>query len=329
MINLANDYASKNPEFNDSVKSLLNQYNKKDIDEEVLADISGQLFGNQEFINNLSMEKPTVFKQVYNKIIEWANKLTGNSKESLFIKDLKNKWESAYKNVNLDSNSNIKHSKAKLENSEDVVISDEKLGKQPNNKKVRSVLEKIVGVKYINKNTENEISIENKDINKFLHDGYNQYKNTNLKKRISSNYGEIIELAKERVNIKNRINYKNSNKGKEGFDYYSVYIAFPKENNYDIYKSRLVVRKEKNGHFAYDLDNFIQKKGLVVDKTSLSILSSGELKDKSFSENNISQSNDNVKSDISNTYSMQEKDNDTQELESKQNKRKRTSKEKI
>ncbi|MEG2610586.1 MAG: hypothetical protein RSA91_08020, partial [Bacilli bacterium] len=47
----------------------------------------------------------------YNKIIEWANKLTGNSKESLFIKDLKNKWESAYRNDNtIRNNNDVKHS---------------------------------------------------------------------------------------------------------------------------------------------------------------------------------------------------------------------------
>lgn len=45
------------------------------------------------------MQKPTVFKKIYNKIVELANKITGNSKQSLFIHDLKNKWEEAYRNT--------------------------------------------------------------------------------------------------------------------------------------------------------------------------------------------------------------------------------------
>lgn len=99
MKELVLDYASKNKEFNQALESLKQTYGTADVSSEVLADISGQLFGNQEFINNLSMEKPNIFKRIYNSIISLANKITGNSKESLFIKDLKNKWESAYRNT--------------------------------------------------------------------------------------------------------------------------------------------------------------------------------------------------------------------------------------
>lgn len=98
MKNLVMDYASKNREFNNNLENLKKIYNTEDVSDEVLADISGQLFGNQEFINNLSTKKPSIFKKIYDKIISFANKITGNSKESLFIKDLKNKWEQAYRN---------------------------------------------------------------------------------------------------------------------------------------------------------------------------------------------------------------------------------------
>ena len=98
MKNLVMDYASKNREFNNNLENLKKIYNTEDVSDEVLADISGQLFGNQEFINNLSTRKPSIFKKIYDKIISFANKITGNSKESLFIKDLKNKWEQAYRN---------------------------------------------------------------------------------------------------------------------------------------------------------------------------------------------------------------------------------------
>ena len=100
MKELVLDYASKNQEFNQALESLKKTYGTEDVSSEVLSDISGQLFGNQEFINNLSMEKPNIFKKIYNSIVSLANKITGNSKESLFIKDLKNKWEEAYRTIN-------------------------------------------------------------------------------------------------------------------------------------------------------------------------------------------------------------------------------------
>ena len=109
MKELVLDYASKNPEFNQALESLKQTYGTDDVSSEVLADISGQLFGNQEFINNLSMKKPNIFRRIYNSIISLANKITGNSKESLFIKDLKNKWEQAYRSQS-NNLSDIKYS---------------------------------------------------------------------------------------------------------------------------------------------------------------------------------------------------------------------------
>ena len=96
------DYASKNSEFNQALESLKQTYGINDVSSEVVADISGQLFGNQEFINSLSMEQPSIFKKIYNKIIELANKITGNSRGALFIRDLKNKWENAYRNTTME-----------------------------------------------------------------------------------------------------------------------------------------------------------------------------------------------------------------------------------
>lgn len=110
MKKLVMNYASKNSEFNSALESLKQTYGVDDVTSEVLADISGQLFGNQEFINNLSIEQPNIFKRIYNAIISIANKLTGNSKESLFIKDLKNKWENAYRTQENNLNQETEYS---------------------------------------------------------------------------------------------------------------------------------------------------------------------------------------------------------------------------
>lgn len=325
MKQLVMDYASKNSEFNQSLEGLKQVYGTNEVSDEVLADISGQLFGNQEFINNLSLKEPNIFKRLYNKIVELANKITGNSKESLFIKDLKNKWETAYRNTtNEQAINNLKNdtksSKGKLISGEDVIVSDDINGTHPSKQIAEQNLKSMLGIKYLNSSNNTEISIENKDIKKYLNDGYNNQKNTRLKKRISGNYGEILEIAKIDTS-KSKQNYKGTNRGKQGFDYYNATLAYPIKNvsgeiiDYKYYEARLVVRKDNNNNFAYDLDNFKEKKGVVLDKTSLSIMADKSAHD-SFIEDNISQSNENVNSNTSSTkYSMQNNENNTQGLD--------------
>lgn len=326
MKNLVMNYASKNAEFNDALESLKQTYGVDDVNDEVLADISGQLLGTEEFINKLSTTKPNLFKRIYDKIISFANKITGNSRESLFIKDLKNKWEKAYRNTTNEQainnlKNNTKFSKGKLISGEDVIVSDDINGSHPSKKIAEQNLKAMLGIKYLNSSNNTEISIENKDIKKYLNDGYNNQKNMKLKKRLSGNYGEVLEIAQIDPN-KSQSNYKGTNRGKQGFDYYDVNIAYPvKDNNgniinYKYYESRLVVRKDNNNNFAYDLDGFKEKKGAVLDKTSLSI-TADKSADGSFSEDNISQPNNTVNSNVlSNTkYSMQNNKKNTQELE--------------
>ena len=266
-----------------------------------MADVSGQLFGNQEFINELSIEKPNVFKRIYNKIISLANKITGNSNEALFIKDLKNKWKEAYSNTSKNIE-NTKYSITELNNGEKTVLSDDINGSNPSDKVVKDVLKNMIGIKFKNESSSSQISIENKDINKFLHDGYNLPKTKKLKKRISGNYGEILEIAKINPE-KSAENYKGTNRGKLGFDYYDVNLTYPiKTSNgevidYTTYSARLVVRKEKNGNFAYDLDKFTKKEGVIVDKNNLSIMDDKSSDDTS--TNSISNASKNINKNIS------------------------------
>ena len=62
MIDMIQKYRNSNAEFNNAVERLLSTYKTTEINEEALGDIAGQLFGNQEYINNLSMENPSLFK---------------------------------------------------------------------------------------------------------------------------------------------------------------------------------------------------------------------------------------------------------------------------
>jgi len=105
MRNMIENYRKSNAEFNSAVENLLKNYNANEITDEALADVSAQLFGNQEFINNLSQNNPSLFKRIYNEIKYLWHQFTGYKNQNQFINDLQYKWEQAYRNnqVNIDS----------------------------------------------------------------------------------------------------------------------------------------------------------------------------------------------------------------------------------
>ena len=97
MIDMINNYRKSNAEFNSAVEELLKNYNTTEINEEALADVSAQLFGNQEFINNLAQSNPNLFQKIYNEIKYLWHQFTGYRNQDQFINDLRYKWEQAYR----------------------------------------------------------------------------------------------------------------------------------------------------------------------------------------------------------------------------------------
>lgn len=100
MLNIVENYRKSNAEFDTSVKQLLGNYNSTEITEEALADVSAQLFGNQEFINNVANTNPSFFKKIYNEIKYLWHQFRGYKNQNEFVEDLYNKWTQAYKSSN-------------------------------------------------------------------------------------------------------------------------------------------------------------------------------------------------------------------------------------
>lgn len=305
------DYASKNTEFNQALESLKQTYGTDDVSSEVVADISGQLFGNQEFINSLSMEQPSVFKKIYNKIIELANKITGNSRESLFIRDLKNKWETAYRNTTTEQAfSNL------------------------NDGTAFSIQTDITGNRYVNVDTDQDIfngkSLleQNKIARKYILDHFRENgliyndENVNVNSKTAIKYTNPKEkITRYNKNIKNRISTeldnllsvsrkvsessdkKNHSFAKDGWEYYQT--LFNIDGNY--FTGILNIGKNGNQKTLYDINN-IKKTTQNGKLDNSSVI----LNKSSFSRNNIPQFNNNVKSDISTNYSMQNQQNNSQ-----------------
>ena len=96
MLNMVQKYRESNKEFNTKLETILKNYNKSELTEEALAEVSGQLFGTQEFINNVKNTNPNLFQKIYSEIKYLWHQLRGYKNESQFIDDLYYKWTQAY-----------------------------------------------------------------------------------------------------------------------------------------------------------------------------------------------------------------------------------------
>ena len=108
MIKMVENYRKSNAEFDSQVQKLLSNYNQSEINEEALADIAGQLFGNQEYINNLATTNPSMFKRIYNEIKYLWHQFRGYKNQDQFVDDLMFKWEQAYRSSNKLNNTSRK-----------------------------------------------------------------------------------------------------------------------------------------------------------------------------------------------------------------------------
>lgn len=96
MRNIIETYRKSNTEFNTAMENLLQNYNSTELTDEALSDVSAQLFGNQEFIANVSQSNPNIFKRIYNEIKYLWHQFRGYKKQNQFIDDLYYKWTQAY-----------------------------------------------------------------------------------------------------------------------------------------------------------------------------------------------------------------------------------------
>ena len=309
MKKLVLDYASKNSEFNTALESLKQTYGTNDVNSEVLADISGQLFGNQEFINSLSMEQPNIFRRIYNKIIELANKITGNSHEALFIRNLRNKWENAYRNTtteqavnNLNTNTVFSIQTDANGNRYVNVDTDQDIfaGKslvEQNKIAKKYILDHFRGNE-LTYNNEN-INVNNKTATKYTNPQEKITRNNkNVKNRISTELDNLLSVSEK---ISESTDKKSHAFAKDGWEYYKT--TFNIDGNY--FTGILNIGKNGTQKTLYDITNI--KKTTQNGKLDNSSVISNK---SSFSDNNITNSKENVKLP-STRYSMQENQNDT------------------
>lgn len=277
-----------------------------------------------------------MFKKIYDKIISFANKITGNSKESLFIKDLKNKWEKAYRESsletakqNLENNDKLSLSKNALQEVSDIVNQTREQSEIDNRQFVKlkdNTIKALVdyGIKdlpMLERNGHVRENILTEAEAKKL--GYST-KNKHYHGLGVKTYLEIIDSMDNPISV-----YQYTDKGKYSEENFIVLTPI------DINGVKAIVPIEINQRGQYnqvEIDYNKIKTTYSKDSDSYidNLLKAGKIKEiftgsnsqqTSLTENNISQNTENVnKNDtLSNKYSMQNTENNTWQEHLKKN----------
>lgn len=272
------------------------------VDDEEVADTLAQKLGDQDFINSLNVEKPNVFKRIYNWVVDKVNKITGNRFEKVYWEDIKNKFESAYRqdyqgksnsnrfSIQTDSNGN---KFVKIDTNQDIfkgkTLSEQtKIAKQYILDKFRDK-----GLKLDNEN----VKITSKTANEYTHPKKQlPYKTKQAKIKASTELDNMLNISDYQYSSNDDGRHRFA---KDGWDYYKTVFEV------DGVKFEGLVNVAKSGDKKtfYDVTNIkrISQNRSALDKSFSTSLTN--------SNNSIPTSNDNV--NTINNNSMQESENNS------------------
>lgn len=270
---------------------------------EAVADILGNKLGDQDFINSLTMEKPSTARKIYNWVIDKLNKinkLTGYSNEKLFWADIKNKFENAYrqdyqgnstktrysiqtdnngnKYVRVDTDQNIFEGKSI---SEQTKIAHEYI---LNNFRENGLLKEGANIN-VSRKTANEYTHPKRGLNNDIYSS---------KLKASTELDNLLEISKL---IKSEPDDGRHIFAKDGWDYYETVFKVGDKT----YSGWLNIANGKNGKLLYDITNIKERASNYSVKTV------------SIANSSITNSIAPIKYDVNTTtkYSMQEYENNS------------------
>lgn len=300
MLDMVDNYRSINSEFNSAVETLLKNYNSTEITEEALADVSAQLFGNQEFINNLSLKNPNLFKKVYNEIKYLWHQFRGYKNQNQFINDLHYKWEQAYrKNNKLNDTTNYSIQTDNNGNQYVKVDTDQNIFEGKSLKEQKQIARDYI----LDNFRENGIIKGNENINisRRTANEYTNPKNIDNKKQLS----DKLKASTELDNLLTISKYKYSSKddgrhifANKGWDYYETTFQIGNK----VYTGLLNIANGDKGKLLYDITQ-IKETTIPYSVKTVSMNSSS-------SNNSILPTKEDVNRNTT-KYSMQESENNS------------------
>lgn len=299
--------------FEEARKSLAETYSKmydknsadfnELVDNEAVADILGNKLGDQDFINNLTMQNRTLGQKIYDWVVDKFNKLNGKlgyKSEKIYWADVKNKFENAFKQEY--QNTNNQTSRFSIQTTAD----GNKYVKVDTNQDIfegKNINEQIkIARRYILDNfRENGINFNESNI-KVTSKTANEY--THPKNKLPQSTRESkIKASTELDNLLNVSEYQYSSKddgrhsfAKDGWDYYKTVF----EVNGVKFEGLINIAKDGNKKTFYDvtkIKRISQNRSTSANAFSTSLTNSN---------NSIAP----IKDDVNTTkYSMQESEN--------------------
>ena len=109
--NIVKEYATTKGEYDSRYKLLskLYQGTNANLENEITADLVGDyLFTDEQFINNLSVKEPNVFKKIYEYIKHAYKMATAGSAEARQLEQVKRKFDKAYKQISKTTTQEVK-----------------------------------------------------------------------------------------------------------------------------------------------------------------------------------------------------------------------------
>ena len=198
MLNMVENYRKSNVEFDNSVKKLLNNYNSTEITEEALSDVSAQLFGTQEFINNVAQNNPNIFQKLYSEIKYLWHQFRGYKNQDQFIDDLYYKWTQAYNNSDKLNKSSSFSIQINSDGSKYVQVDTDQnifegIDKKDYNKIAKMYMQDYLMGKTQLSDNDNAI-IDRKSANKYTNPGKKQ-QNFDKKMQLTPELKNVLEIA--------------------------------------------------------------------------------------------------------------------------------------
>ena len=276
------------------------------VDEEEVADTLAQKLGDQDFINSLNKEKPNVFKRIYNWVVDKLNKFTGSKSEKLYWEDVKNKFESTYRqdyqgtsnsnrfSIKTDSNGN---KFVKIDTHQDIfkgkTLSEQtKIAKQYILDNFRDK-----GLKIDDEN----VNVTSKTANEYTHPK-NQlpYKTKQAKIKASTELDNMLNISDYQYSSNDDGRHRFA---KDGWDYYKTVFEVDGVK----FEGLVNIAKSGNKKTFYDVTNIkrISQNRSASDQSFSTSLTN--------STNSIPTSNNNV--NTTNNNSMQEFENNSVEIQ--------------
>ena len=294
------EYAKTKGDF-DKLKAELTEAYKNvkgaNIDNELTSEFVGQyVFSDTEFVQNLSKHR-NIFQKIYDEIKHLYKMATAGSKEARQLEKVKRTFEKVYQNNEANSINKATFSIQTDKNGNKYVKvdTDQDIFKGIQEKDYNKVAKMYINDYLLGttKLSNNDIAvIDKKSANKYTNPGKRQT-NFNEKMKLTPELKNVLKIStKVSSSAPTKANTKYSS-----WEYYDTIFELDGKT----FTARINIGIDKNGnkHF-YEINK--------IKKTS-GILGTSPNNPTGFSANNVSQSNNNVKSNTSTRYSISKVEN--------------------